>query len=146
MQYTATAFPNLTTVTFERFYNPHIKVERASEDPGGRSGPVHYRGRARPLFENYLYSPITFFRPGHGASCSGPSDPMMSTRIWFTSWLEWSLPILWPTTEEHWPVVLLARRLKDSRLSPTFAKSHDPPGGAFPRPVVISKLVAEEET
>jgi hydrogenase-4 component B len=61
MQYTATAYSNPSRVTFQRFYSPDIKVDRASEDPAGFSGPVHYRMRTQPLFENYLYRPVTGF-------------------------------------------------------------------------------------
>jgi hypothetical protein len=35
-----------------------VHVQRASDDPAGRSGPVHYRTRVLPLFERYLYGPI----------------------------------------------------------------------------------------
>ena len=55
---------NPTRVTFQRFYSPDIEVDRASEDPAGRSGPVHYRIRVQPLFENYLYAPVTRFVQG----------------------------------------------------------------------------------
>jgi hydrogenase-4 component B len=61
MQYTATTFSNPTRVTFERFYSPDVEVDRASEAPAGGSGPVHYRMRVLPLFENYLYRPVTGF-------------------------------------------------------------------------------------
>ena len=64
MQYTATTFSNPTRVTFQRFYSPDIEVDRASEEPAGRSGPVHYRMRIQPLFETYLYRPITRFVQG----------------------------------------------------------------------------------
>jgi hypothetical protein len=46
-------------------YRPDVHVERASDDPAGRSGPVHYRARVLPLFERYLYGPVrTRIRPG----------------------------------------------------------------------------------
>ncbi len=57
MQYTATTFANPTRVTFDRLYRPEIHIDRASEDPAGSSGPVHYRLQVRPLFEEYLYRP-----------------------------------------------------------------------------------------
>jgi formate hydrogenlyase subunit 3/multisubunit Na+/H+ antiporter MnhD subunit len=58
MQYTATAFANPMRVTFDRLYRPDIKIERASEDPAGTSGPVHYRFEVKQLFEDILYRPI----------------------------------------------------------------------------------------
>lgn len=58
LQYTASTFANPIRVTFERLYNPEIELDRASEDPAGRSGPVHYHRRVRPLFERYLYEPV----------------------------------------------------------------------------------------
>ncbi len=57
MQYTATTFANPERVTFDRLYRPEIHVDRASDDPAGRSGPVHYRVQVTPLFERYLYRP-----------------------------------------------------------------------------------------
>ncbi len=58
MQYTATTFANPIRVTFEGLYQPDVHVERASDDPAGRSGPVHYRSVVTPLFERYLYRPL----------------------------------------------------------------------------------------
>jgi hydrogenase-4 component B len=58
MQYTATTYANPTRVTFDELYRPEFHVERASDDPAGRSGPVHYRFRVMPLFERFLYNPI----------------------------------------------------------------------------------------
>lgn len=58
MQYTATAYGNPVRVTFERFYSPDVHIDRASEDPAGRSGPVHYGMKVFPLFQNYLYRPV----------------------------------------------------------------------------------------
>lgn len=58
MQYTATTFANPVRVTFDRLYRPDVHLERASDDPAGRSGPVHYRFAVLPLFERYLYAPI----------------------------------------------------------------------------------------
>ena len=37
------------------------RIDRASDDPAGRSGPVHYRTKVQPLFEQYLYRPIARF-------------------------------------------------------------------------------------
>lgn len=61
MQYTATTYANPVRVTFERFYRPDVHIDRASDDPAGRSGPVHYRTKVQPLFEQYLYRPIARF-------------------------------------------------------------------------------------
>jgi hydrogenase-4 component B len=58
MQYTATTHANPVRVTFEPLYRPSIHVERASDDPAGRSGPLHYRFRVTPIFERYLYRPL----------------------------------------------------------------------------------------
>jgi NADH:ubiquinone oxidoreductase subunit 5 (subunit L)/multisubunit Na+/H+ antiporter MnhA subunit len=57
MQYTATTHANPIRVTFEPLYRADILVERNSDDPAGRSGPVHYRFKVRPIFERYLYAP-----------------------------------------------------------------------------------------
>jgi hydrogenase-4 component B len=61
LQYTATTFANPVRVIFQRFYSPDVHIDRASEDPAGLSGPVHYRMHVLPLFENYLYRPVTHF-------------------------------------------------------------------------------------
>ena len=61
MQYTATTFANPVRVTFDPLYQPTVDVERASDDPAGRSGPVHYRFRVTPIFDRYLYRPVTQF-------------------------------------------------------------------------------------
>ncbi len=58
MQYTATTHANPVRVTFEPLYRPSVHVERASDDPAGRSGPVHYRFRVTPIFDRYLYRPL----------------------------------------------------------------------------------------
>jgi len=58
MQYTATTYANPTRVTFDAFYRPEFHVERASDDPAGRSGPVHYRFRVMPIFDRFLYAPV----------------------------------------------------------------------------------------
>ena len=57
MQYTATTHANPVRVTFEPLYRADILLERGSDDPAGRSGPVHYRFKVTPLFELYLYRP-----------------------------------------------------------------------------------------
>jgi hydrogenase-4 component B len=61
MQYTATTFANPMRVTFDRFYKPDVQIDRASEDPAGSSGPVHYRLEVLPMFEQYLYQPVVRF-------------------------------------------------------------------------------------
>jgi hydrogenase-4 component B len=58
MQYTGTAFANPIRVTFDRLYQPEFRVERASDDPAGRSGPVNYDFQVLPLFQRYLYTPV----------------------------------------------------------------------------------------
>ncbi len=58
MQYTATTFANPTRVTFDRVYRPDVHLDRASDDPAGRSGPVHYHFHVTPVFERYLYAPV----------------------------------------------------------------------------------------
>jgi hydrogenase-4 component B len=58
MQYTATTHANPVRVTFEPLYRPSIHLERASDDPAGRSGLVHYRFHVTPIFERYLYRPL----------------------------------------------------------------------------------------
>jgi hydrogenase-4 component B len=35
-----------------------VSVHCASDDPAGRSGPVHYESQATPVFERYLYRPV----------------------------------------------------------------------------------------
>lgn len=61
MQYTATTFANPVRVTFERLYQPDVEVDRASDDPAGRSGPVHYRSQVVHLAERYVYAPLGRF-------------------------------------------------------------------------------------
>jgi hydrogenase-4 component B len=58
MQYTATTHANPVRVTFDPLYRPHVDVERASDDPAGRSGPVRYGFRVTPIFDRFLYGPI----------------------------------------------------------------------------------------
>ena len=58
MQYSAMTFSAPTRVTFAAFYRPAVSLERASDDPAGRSGPVHYETAATPVFERYLYQPV----------------------------------------------------------------------------------------
>lgn len=58
MQYTATTHANPVRVTFDPLYRPAVELHRASDDPAGRSGPVHYGFRVTPIFERYLYQPV----------------------------------------------------------------------------------------
>jgi len=58
MQYSAMTFSAPTRVIFDALYRPSVSVERASDDPAGRSGPVHYESQATPVFEKYLYRPV----------------------------------------------------------------------------------------
>jgi len=60
MQYTATTHANPVRVTFEPLYRADILLERGSDDPAGRSGPVHYRFSVTPIFERYLYGPAVW--------------------------------------------------------------------------------------
>ncbi len=60
MQYTATTFANPVRVTFDRLYRPTVEVARASDDPAGQSGPVHYGFRVTPVFERGLYQPAAW--------------------------------------------------------------------------------------
>ena len=41
MQYSAMTFSAPTRVTFDALYRPSVSLHRASDDPAGRSGPVH---------------------------------------------------------------------------------------------------------
>ena len=61
MQYTATTFANPVRVTFDPLYRPAIELQRASDEPAGRSGPVHYDARVTPIFERFLYRPVVRF-------------------------------------------------------------------------------------
>jgi hydrogenase-4 component B len=58
MQYSAMTFSAPTRVTFDGLYRPSVSVHRASDDPAGRSGPVHYESQVTPVFERYLYRPV----------------------------------------------------------------------------------------
>jgi NADH:ubiquinone oxidoreductase subunit 5 (subunit L)/multisubunit Na+/H+ antiporter MnhA subunit len=58
MQYSAMTFSAPTRVTFDALYRPAVSVRRASDDPAGRSGPVHYEAQVTPLFLRYLYRPV----------------------------------------------------------------------------------------
>ncbi|HUB41150.1 MAG TPA: proton-conducting transporter membrane subunit [Streptosporangiaceae bacterium] len=58
MQYSAMTFSAPTRVIFDALYRPEVSVQRASDDPAGRSGPVHYESQALPVFEKYLYRPV----------------------------------------------------------------------------------------
>jgi hydrogenase-4 component B len=57
MQYSAMTFSAPTRVTFDALYRPSVSLRRASDDPAGRSGPVHYETEVTPLFQRYLYRP-----------------------------------------------------------------------------------------
>jgi hydrogenase-4 component B len=58
MQYSAMTFSAPTRVMFDALYRPSVTVRRASDDPAGSSGPVHYESQASPIFERYLYRPV----------------------------------------------------------------------------------------
>ncbi len=58
MQYSAMTFSAPTRVTFDALYRPSVSLHRASDDPAGRSGPVHYETEVTPIFHRYLYRPV----------------------------------------------------------------------------------------
>ncbi|HUY48575.1 MAG TPA: proton-conducting transporter membrane subunit [Streptosporangiaceae bacterium] len=58
MQYSAMTFSAPTRVTFDALYRASVSVHRASDDPAGRSGPVHYESEVTPVFLRYLYRPV----------------------------------------------------------------------------------------
>ncbi|HUJ07282.1 MAG TPA: proton-conducting transporter membrane subunit [Streptosporangiaceae bacterium] len=58
MQYSAMTFSAPTRVTFDALYRPSVSMHRASDDPAGRSGPVHYETEVTPVFQRYLYTPV----------------------------------------------------------------------------------------
>jgi formate hydrogenlyase subunit 3/multisubunit Na+/H+ antiporter MnhD subunit len=58
MQYSAMTFSAPTRVTFDALYRASVSVRRASDDPAGRSGPVHYESEVTPVFLRYLYRPV----------------------------------------------------------------------------------------
>jgi hydrogenase-4 component B len=58
MQYSAMTFTAPTRVTFDALYRPSVSLHRASDDPAGRSGPVHYETEITPIFQHYLYRPV----------------------------------------------------------------------------------------
>lgn len=58
LQYSAMTFSAPTRVTFSGLYRPDVHLERASDDPAGRSGPVHYESAVTPIFMIYLYRPV----------------------------------------------------------------------------------------
>jgi hydrogenase-4 component B len=58
MQYSAMTFSAPTRVTFDALYRPAVSLHRASDDPAGRSGPVHYETEVTPLFQRYVYRPV----------------------------------------------------------------------------------------
>ena len=58
LQYSAMTFSAPTRVTFEALYRPSASVRRASDDPAGRSGAVHYESQVTPVFDRCLYRPV----------------------------------------------------------------------------------------
>jgi len=58
MEYSAMTFSAPTRVMFDALYRPSVSVHRASDEPAGSSGPVHYESEATPIFERYLYRPV----------------------------------------------------------------------------------------
>lgn len=51
-------FSSPVRVTFDQLYRPQVSVDRASDDPAGRSGPVHYETQVAPRFHQWLYRPV----------------------------------------------------------------------------------------
>ena len=47
-----------TRITFDALYQPSVSLHRASDEPAGMSGPVHYEARTTPMFERHLYRPV----------------------------------------------------------------------------------------
>jgi hypothetical protein len=45
-------------VTFSGLYQQRVQLQRASDDPAGRSGPVHYESAVPQLFHRFLYRPV----------------------------------------------------------------------------------------
>lgn len=58
MQYSAMTFSAPTRVMFDALYRPSVKLDRASDDPAGRSGPVHYESEVTPVVHRFLYQPV----------------------------------------------------------------------------------------
>lgn len=58
MQHSAMTFVGPLRVTFDRLYQPTVAVQRAADEPAGRSGPVHDEAEVTPLFQRYLYRPV----------------------------------------------------------------------------------------
>lgn len=58
MQHSAMTFAAPLRVTFDRLYQPTATVQRASDEPAGRSGPLHCQSEVTPLFQRYLYRPV----------------------------------------------------------------------------------------
>ena len=58
MQYSAMTFSAPTRVTFDAPYRPSVSLHRASDDPAGISGAVHYETQTTPTFKRYLYQPV----------------------------------------------------------------------------------------
>ena len=58
MQYSAMTFSAPTRATFDALYQLLVSLHRASDDPAGISGPVHYETQTTPIFKRYLYQPV----------------------------------------------------------------------------------------
>jgi hydrogenase-4 component B len=58
MQYSAMTFSAPMRITFSGLYRPTVHLQRASDEPAGRSGPVHYETAVEPIFLRYLYRPV----------------------------------------------------------------------------------------
>ena len=58
LQYSAMTFSAPMRVTFSGLYRPTVHLQRVSDEPAGRSGPVHYESVVMPIFQRYLYRPV----------------------------------------------------------------------------------------
>lgn len=58
MQYSSMTFSAPMRVTFSGLYQQRVQLQRASDDPAGRSGPVHYESAVPQLFHRFLYRPV----------------------------------------------------------------------------------------
>lgn len=58
MQYSSMTFSAPMRVTFSGLYQQKVQLQRASDEPAGRSGPVHYETATTELFQRFLYRPI----------------------------------------------------------------------------------------
>jgi hydrogenase-4 component B len=58
LQYSAMTFSAPMRVTFSGLYRQTVDLQRMSDEPAGRSGPVHYEAAVSPVFQRFLYRPV----------------------------------------------------------------------------------------